>query len=228
MEKRKDKYKIKIVKNGPYIVSGGVHLGEKIITPKGREYEYVRGRELPQKETYTLCRCGKTKTPPFCDGEHRAAGFQGEEKASRRPYHDRADTVYGFGVDLLDDGRCAFARFCHRGKSNVWDLTHQSKTAEICAEVIQGANDCPTGRLTAVDKDGKEHEPHYEPAIDLLQDPEQRVSSGIFVQGGIPIESADGTMYETRNRVVLCRCGKSKNMPFCDASHVTAKYRDQE
>lgn len=227
MEKENAKHKIKITKNGPYIVSGSVPLGEKIITPMGKEYEYRDGGVLPQKETYSLCRCGKTKTPPFCDGEHLKTGFQGDEKASKRPYHDRADTVYGFGVDLLDDGRCAYARFCHRKNSNVWDLTRKSKTEEICAEVIRGANDCPTGRLTAVDRDGMEHEPSYEPSIDILQDLELGVSSGIFVKGNIPIESADGTMYELRNRVLLCRCGKSKNMPFCDASHVRAKYKDK-
>jgi CDGSH-type Zn-finger protein len=227
MENEGKQYKIKIIKNGPYLVSGNVPLGEKLITPKGKEYEYVSGRALPQKETYMLCRCGKTKTPPFCDGEHRKTGFQGEEKASKRPYHDRADMIYGFGVDLLDDERCAYARFCHRRNSNVWDLTRKSKTDEICAEVIRGANDCPTGRLTAVDKDGGEHEPFYEASIDILQDMELGVSSGIFVKGSIPIESVDGTLYEPRNRVVLCRCGKSKNMPFCDASHVKAKYKDK-
>ncbi|HET8688843.1 MAG TPA: CDGSH iron-sulfur domain-containing protein [Methanosarcina sp.] len=40
------------------------------------------------------------------------------------------------------------------------------------------------------------------------------------MRGGIPIESADGKQYEIRNRVTLCRCGKSRNKPFCDGSHV--------
>jgi len=31
---------------------------------------------------------------------------------------------------------------------------------------------------------------------------------------------ADGRAYEVRNRVSLCRCGKSKNKPFCDGSHL--------
>ena len=32
------KVKIRIVKNGPYIVTGGVPLSEKIITPQGSGY----------------------------------------------------------------------------------------------------------------------------------------------------------------------------------------------
>ncbi|MHB8164175.1 MAG: CDGSH iron-sulfur domain-containing protein [Methanoregula sp.] len=31
---------------------------------------------------------------------------------------------------------------------------------------------------------------------------------------------ADGKPYTVRNRVTLCRCGKSGNKPFCDGSHV--------
>jgi CDGSH-type Zn-finger protein len=26
-------------------------------------------------------------------------------------------------------------------------------------------------------------------------------------------------MYESRNRITLCRCGKSENKPYCDGSH---------
>jgi len=40
------------------------------------------------------------------------------------------------------------------------------------------------------------------------------------VRGGIPVESSEGQVYEIRNRVTLCRCGKSYNKPFCDGSHV--------
>ncbi|MDD1683614.1 MAG: CDGSH iron-sulfur domain-containing protein [Methanoregula sp.] len=32
--------------------------------------------------------------------------------------------------------------------------------------------------------------------------------------------SADGKPYPVRNRLSLCRCGKSGNTPFCDGSHV--------
>jgi CDGSH-type Zn-finger protein len=46
------------------------------------------------------------------------------------------------------------------------------------------------------------------------------------VRGCIPIESADGTLWETRNRVTLCRCGKSQNMPFCDGSHIDVRFND--
>ncbi len=222
------KYRIKITKDGPYLVSGNIPLSEKIITPKGREYELKAGRQLPQAETYALCRCGGSKNPPFCDGSHSENGFYGEETASRKPYRERAELLVGPGIDLLDDNRCAFARFCHRKPGNAWNLANHSDTDAIRDEAIRAASDCPTGRLTAVGKDGVLIEPELDPAIAIIQDPEKGVSSGLYVQGGILIEAADGFEYEVRNRTMLCRCGKSHNKPFCDATHVVAKYLDHK
>ena len=218
--------KIRILKDGPYLVTGNVPLSEKIIVPRGDGYVYEEGRPLPQREIYSLCRCGKTKTPPFCDGSHVAASFDGTETACKEQYNVRAARISGTGIDLLDDGRCAFARFCHRDDGDAWELCEDSSTAHRHDEAVIAANECPAGRLTAVEKDGTVHEPHYEPGIEILQDPEENVSAGIFVKGGIPIESADGSIYETRNRVVLCRCGMSKNKPFCDSAHVSEEFQD--
>ena len=108
------------------------------------------------------------------------------------------------------------------------ELAEDSASEHHHSEAIIAANECPAGRLTAVEKDGTVHEPVYEPGIEILQDPEEHVSCGIFVKGGVPIESADGSRYEVRNRVVLCRCGYSGNKPFCDSRHVSEGYRDDE
>ncbi len=218
--------KIKITKDGPYIVSGGVPLSEKRIKPKGLGYEWEDGRALPQGEQYALCRCGNTKTPPFCDGSHVRVHFDGTETASRVPFQSRASVTEGEGIDLLDDGRCAFARFCHRDKGSVWELTRGSGNPECRAEAILAANECPSGRLVAVGKDGEPIELPLTPAIEVIQDPDRDVSGGLYVKGGIPIEAADGHTYEVRNRAVLCRCGKSRNKPFCDAMHVAIDFRE--
>ncbi len=228
MNEKRTNQKIKVLKDGPYLVTGGIPLFESVITPKGNGYIYKPGRALPQKETYTLCRCGHTSTPPFCDGSHGRHGFDGTETADKSAYSKRATKLEGEGLDLLDDGRCAFARFCHRENGDAWELSEDSGTAYNKSEAIIAANECPAGRLTAVEKDGTMHEPELEPAIEILQDPEEEVSAGIFVKGGIPIESSDGTTYEIRNRVVLCRCGYSKNKPFCDMQHIVESFHDEK
>ena len=219
--------KIKIEKDGPYVVTGGVPISEQIIVPVGRGYVLREGRRLPQDREYRLCRCGKSKNQPFCDDAHEGCDFDGTETASRRPYDERiASELEGPDLTLQDDRRCAFLRFCHRNSGSVWELTRRSDDPGCREEAILAAYECPAGRLTAADKEGRPYDQPHPPAIEILQDPERGVSGPIYVKGGIPIESADGSMYPAQNRVTLCRCGASRNMPFCDAGHVTVGFDD--
>ncbi len=215
---------IKIVKDGPYIVRGDIPIFEKVIAHENGEYVWKDGRELPQAEMYSLCRCGKSNNAPFCDGSHKR--FNGTETADRRPYDERAELLEGATIDMKDDLRCAKAGFCHRRNGSVWDLLPKTDDPDARNEVIRGACECPTGRTVVIDKDGNIIEDKLEPSIYIVQDPDRRVSGGIYVMGGIPLQSADGEMYETRNRYVLCRCGASKDKPFCDARHINAMYKD--
>ena len=219
--------KIRIVKNGPYVVTGNVPLTEKSIEPKGKGYVYKEVCAFPREEEYHLCRCGKSKDSPFCDGVHATSAFHGTEIASRAPYAERAQVFTGPELDLLDDDRCAYGRFCHTKDGSVWELIDKSDNSECREEAINAACDCPTGRLVAVDKSGNQFERDDEPSIDIVQDPEKNVSCGIFVKGKIPLESADGSVYEIQNRYALCRCGASRNVPFCDATHVPMHFRDK-
>jgi CDGSH-type Zn-finger protein len=224
----KNKPGIRIVKNGPYIVAGSVPLKRVRMVPDGNGYRYQPIREYPPQEEYALCRCGRTSNPPYCDGSHLRIGFIGTETASRLPFCKRASVLHGPDLDLMDDGRCAYARFCHREEGNVWELTRNSDNPEARTQAIIAACDCPTGRLVALDRDGSPIEPSFEPSIEVLEDEEEGVSGPLFVKGNIPLESADGTLYEVRNRMALCRCGKAENMPFCDATHISIGFSDQD
>lgn len=219
--------RIKITENGPYIVSGGIPLREMIITPEGHHYIFREKRRLPQVEEYALCRCGKSRDAPFCDGSHEHTLFDGSETASRKPYRERiTDTTSGASMVLLDDDRCAFARFCHTDRGDVWNLTIDDSDHRNREAAIDAAKSCPAGRLVMADNEGNPLEEVFEPEIIVIQDPEINCGAGIYVKGPITIESADGTEYEVRNRVALCRCGMSENKPFCDANHVSGKFND--
>jgi CDGSH-type Zn-finger protein len=154
--------------------------------------------------------------------------FDGTELAATEPYDERAEITEGPTLDLYDDNRCAFARFCHREDGEVWTLTEKAAGPKLREEAILASTQCPAGRLVHHDKlkDYVELEPELEPGISILQDPEKGVSAPLHVKGGIPLVSADGFTYELRNRYALCRCGRSGNKPFCDASHVNAGYED--
>jgi CDGSH-type Zn-finger protein len=215
--------RIKITKNGPYVVTGGVPLSEQSILSdeNGTALEYRETKRYPLQQVYSLCRCGKSRNMPYCDGTHAKSGFDGEETADRSPFSDQAEVYEGQGLIMQDvENLCISARFCHLG-GNTWNLLEKPDDPQARALAIRGACDCPAGRLVVRDaKTGEAIEHMYEPSIVLLYDEAAGVEGPLWVRGGIPIESADGTQYEVRNRVTLCRCGRSKNMPFCDASHM--------
>jgi CDGSH-type Zn-finger protein len=221
--------KIKITKDGPYIVTGKIPLAKEIIVcdNKNIPIKWEKGEEYSMRESYTLCRCGKTKNPPFCDGTHTEIKFDGTETANRKSYYEQAEITEGPELDLADVVRlCASARFCDKS-IGTWRLTERSNNPKFKSLAIETANNCPSGRLVIIDKKtDKPIEPDFEPSISLVEDPHSITSGSIWVKGCVPIESADGTLYETRNRVTLCRCGKSDNKPFCNGAHITAKYND--
>jgi CDGSH-type Zn-finger protein len=39
---------------------------------------------VPEGEAVVLCRCGGSKTKPFCDKTHSQIGFEAAERAVRR------------------------------------------------------------------------------------------------------------------------------------------------
>ena len=218
----KDKCRIKVCKNGPYLVYGKIPLEEQIIhaNKQGDSDVWLVGEKYAMQENSILCRCGQSKKRPFCDNTHLKINFNGTETASREPYLHQAEEIDGPTLKLNDaKNLCASARFCDRA-GTIWNLIPQSDKTEIRKISIEEVSNCPSGRLVVWDKKtGKVIEPDFERSIGLVEDPAVGVSGPIWVCGGIPIESADDTTYEIRNRVTLCRCGKSSNKPFCDSSH---------
>ncbi|MEL7562354.1 CDGSH iron-sulfur domain-containing protein [Dehalogenimonas sp. 4OHTPN] len=223
-------YKIKVTANGPYIVTGGVPLLEWVIChdPDGHSHGWREGRKFEAPSAYALCRCGGSKSKPFCDGSHLSNGFDGTETASREPFAARALELAGPELTLSEVPMlCSQARFCQRA-GDTWHLVRKSDDAVSKEIAIEEAAECPSGRIVLRDKSGKLLEPLLPPSIGLVEDPVKGRSGPIWVRGGVAIEAADGTVYEIRNRVTLCRCGHSNNKPFCDGRHVKVKFRSSE
>ncbi len=67
--------RIKVRANGPYKVEGPV----TIVDAEGREFL------LPEGSAIALCRCGHSKTKPFCDASHKRVGFVADDPSPRVP-----------------------------------------------------------------------------------------------------------------------------------------------
>ena len=57
--------------NGPYMVEGPV----RIVDPDGTTFD------LSEQTTVFLCRCGHSRTKPFCDGTHETLNFEAAHRA---------------------------------------------------------------------------------------------------------------------------------------------------
>jgi CDGSH-type Zn-finger protein len=185
--------------------------------------DYEVAENYPVRDTQLLCRCGNSKTKPFCDGSHTRTYFSGREEADREPFHKMARKLIGRNLILLDQRElCMGIGFCHLAGST-WVLARFSDNPRKRQLAIQTSLNCPSGRLVVCDKDTEEPiEYDWEPHISIIEDDRFNENRPIWLKGGIPVESQDGTTYEVRYRVTLCGCGKSRIMPFCDGRHYYA------
>ena len=130
---------IRVTRHGPLELRGAL----EIATAGGAALRETRA---------SLCRCGRSRNKPFCDGSHHPAGFRD------------AGEVFG-------------------GK--------------------MGAREVESGPLRIG----------------------ARVNGPLRLSGPLTIVSADGRVRLAGGEVALCRCGHSKNRPFCDGSHKEAAFQ---
>jgi len=161
-----------------------------------------------------LCRCGRSANKPFCDGAHAAAGFKDDREDDREP--DRRNTYEGDPLTIFANvAICAHAGFCPNGAPDKW----RPKTADggyTDDELIPMIRKCPAGSLSYA-TDGTEHRNQERaPAVRVAKD------GPYWIEGGVALENADWAEGASREHYTLCRCGASKNKPFCDGAHDVA------
>jgi len=218
---------IRVRPNGPYVVSGPITIRRKRIAESehGEPLTYVSSEPLDgfsaKKGNAVLCRCGASTNKPFCDGTHMEAQWDGEESAGGA-YAERSRELGGTGITVRDDRSiCVHAGFCGTRVSNIWKLTGDTDDSTVRLQVINMVEKCPSGALTyQLDGGDEDVEPTLPTEIAAIDD------GPLWVEGGIPVQTTDGEVIETRNRVTLCRCGASSNKPLCDGSHKEAQFRD--
>ncbi|MBT8142832.1 MAG: CDGSH iron-sulfur domain-containing protein [Gammaproteobacteria bacterium] len=119
---------------------------------------------------------------------------------------------HGKHIDVsFDAGICSHGGDCVRNLPGVFDLKARPWiNLEDCdtAAVINAVRQCPSGALQF-------HEAcDQQVSIRVVKDGPLQVRGNVSVKENY---NSEGTQHK---RVALCRCGLSKNKPFCDARHM--------
>lgn len=213
--------------DGPYRVYGNVPLVRKdqIVSEHGEPLTWKKGETLPVGAGYALCRCGQSGEKPLCDGTHCEIGFDGTESADTRTTAERRRTLPG-GKQIIvrrDDLLCMDSGFCRNRKTCIEKMAPATDDIDVRSEAIALIERCPSGSLTyALETEpGEDVEPDLAPGIAVTTEGTAAgpIPGPLWVAGAIPVERADGRPFEARNRVTLCRCGRSQHKPLCDGTH---------
>ncbi|MEV4579523.1 ferritin-like domain-containing protein [Nonomuraea jabiensis] len=218
-----DQQRVVVLRDGPYVVYGRVPLRRKrkiVSAEQKNALTWKTGEPLETEETYALCRCGRSRAKPFCDGTHAVIGFDGTEAAPMRPYQELQHVHDGAGISAQRVGElCIHAAFCIGRARPIAKMLDDTADSDVRSNIMGRIDHCPSGSYSyALERGGETIEADLPRAISVLEE-EDGLASALWVTGGIPITRSDGRPLETRNRMTLCRCGHSGNKPLCDGTH---------
>lgn len=120
--------------------------------------------------------------------------------------------------------RCIHTGMCLAALPAVFDVRRRpwvDVDAATADEIAAAVEQCPSGALTYRRLDGAADEEVPETTTIIVWP-----SGPLRVRGKVEIVDARGDVFDSGPRVTLCRCGHSKNQPFCDLSHRDAEFRD--
>ncbi len=167
-----------------------------------------------------LCRCGGSARKPFCDGTHARAGWTDEKQEGGEPR--QSDSYEGKHITVHDDrGICSHAGFCTDGLPKMFRVKTEpwiDPDAESVEKIVETIEKCPSGALS-YSIGGKLYN-------EFSRNPEIKITENgpYYVRGGIVLRDADRPA--SPEHYALCRCGRSRNKPFCDGQHWFRRFRD--
>lgn len=118
---------------------------------------------------------------------------------------------------------CIHSGICWRSLSKVFDpgkkkwIMPDAAPADKVREVVEK---CPSGALSY---EGQELNKKEAPKNDIKTTVTVLPNGPLMIEGDLCLVQGDNK--ETSDKICLCRCGQSKNKPYCDGSHVAAKFK---
>ena len=139
------------------------------------------------------------------------------EASKSRRYEGTAITV------TYDPARCIHARECVRTLPSVFDPHARpwiNANGALADELAATVSRCPTGALHVERRDCEAEPP------DTINTATPTVDGPTYLRGDFSVLLPDGRVALHDTRIALCRCGASKNKPFCDGSHASTGFHD--
>ena len=155
----------------------------------------------------------------------------GTEQAGSDFINQDIGEVAGIGkkeITVVDDvSICCHAGACAEGAEAVFfseegDERVSTPDEGTVEQIVATIRKCPSGSLAYKLKD-KLHDIYFsEPEIQVTKD------GPLEIRGGIELNNPEGPAPRTTDHYTLCRCGASKNHPFCDGSHNDVGFSDED
>ena len=134
---------------------------------------------------------------------------------------------------------CVHATICFIKLRKVFDPTKRPwvNMANGTTKEIAGiCDECPTDALkwkwnkdlTKEDKEKMNTTPKTEEKVPEPSTTEILIidNGPAIVKGNFNVKRGSGESIETANQIAICRCGGTKNHPFCDGSHLVNGFRE--
>jgi CDGSH-type Zn-finger protein len=204
-----EKPKIACLPNGPYYLLNDLtpKVIPNLVDSSGQPCANVAG--------VALCRCGGSKNKPFCDGTHGKIGFTDQKETDGS--NDQRKSYIGKSITIHDNrGICSHAGYCTDNLKSVFKLGGEpwiDPEGATAQEIIDVVKNCPSGALSYSIDDVEHRDQERPPLVTVTKDGPYAITGGIEL---LDQKTGEGASTE---RFALCRCGASKNKPFCDGSH---------
>ena len=204
--------------NGPYYL---INSQEKKAV---ENLQNSRGEQLSSVRGIALCRCGGSANKPFCDGTHGTNRFSSKKLTDGSK--DKRESYAGKKITVHDNrGICAHAGFCTSNLASVFKLNTEpwiDPNGPKVEEIIAAVRKCPSGALSYSIDGVEDPGPDRGPMVTVSKNGPYCATGGIDLVGEARGEGASVEHF------TLCRCGGSKNKPFCDGTHWSIKFKDEK
>ncbi len=98
-----------------------------------------------------------------------------------------------------------------------WITPEKATTDELKSQIDK----CPSGALSYyMNKEEKKGPEPAETKVKIMP------NGPLLVFGNIQITDKDGNVSARSKTTAFCRCGVSKNKPYCDGSHIEIDFKD--